>query len=286
DWQADVGASDDGRVGLGEIVFVAGPFTIESLDVEVGSQVGGSAVADISFASEATEGGDVLALEQALLRLGFDDDGAVTVDGVFDEQTRAAVAAWQASIGADDDGVVSPGEVVFLPQSVRISDRLADPGATVNPGTSILATSSYESVVTVDLPASDQAALEEGDRVVIVLPDNTEVSGMVSYKAETATLSSQGGATFDVIVVLDDLAAAEGLDQAPVDVDVVTDRADGVMAVPVTALVALAEGGYAVEVEQADGSTRLVAVDPGMYADGLVEVTSDGLQAGDRVVAP
>ncbi|MBU1494266.1 MAG: peptidoglycan-binding protein [Actinobacteria bacterium] len=286
DWQADVGASDDGRVGLGEIVFVAGPFTIESLDVEVGSQVGGSAVADISFASEATEGGDVLALEQALVRLGFDDDGAMTVDGVFDEQTRAAVIAWQASIGADDDGVVSPGEVVFLPQSVRISDRLADPGATVNPGTSILATSSYESVVTVDLPASDQAALEEGDRVVIVLPDNTEVSGMVSYKAETATLSSQGGATFDVIVVLDDLAAAEGLDQAPVDVDVVTDRADGVMAVPVTALVALAEGGYAVEVEQADGSTRLVAVDPGMYADGLVEVTSDGLQAGDRVVAP
>jgi hypothetical protein len=141
-------------------------------------------------------------------------------------------------------------------------------------------------VVTVDLPASDQAVLEEGDRVVIVLPDNTEVGGTVSYKAETATLSSQGGATFDVVVVLDDLAAAEGLDQAPVDVDVVTDRADGVMAVPVTALVALSEGGYAVEVEQADGSTRLVAVDPGMYADGLVEVASDGLQAGDRVVAP
>jgi hypothetical protein len=140
--------------------------------------------------------------------------------------------------------------------------------------------------VTVDLPASDQAVLEEGDRVVIVLPDNTEVGGTVSYKAETATLSSQGGATFDVTVVLDDLAAAEGLDQAPVDVDVVTGRADGVMAVPVTALVALAEGGYAVQVEQADGTTRLVAVVPGMYAEGLVEVTSDGLQAGDRVVAP
>ena len=58
------------------------------------------------------------------------------------------------------------------------------------------------------------------------------------------------------------------------------------MAVPVTALLALAEGGYAVEVEQADGTTRLVQVDPGMYADGMVEVVSDALQAGNRVVAP
>ena len=74
------------------------------------------------------------------------------------------------------------------------------------------------------------------------------------------------------LAVLDDLSAAEGLDQAPVDVEVITDRADGVMAVPVTALVALAEGGYAVELEQVDGTTRLVAVDPGMYADGLVEI--------------
>jgi multidrug efflux pump subunit AcrA (membrane-fusion protein) len=89
-----------------------------------------------------------------------------------------------------------------------------------------------------------------------------------------------------VVVELDDVAAAAGLDQAPVDVEVITDRADGVMAVPVTALVALAEGGYAVEVEQPDGTTRLVAVDPGMYAEGLVEVASDGLQPGDRVVAP
>jgi Tol biopolymer transport system component len=43
---------------------------------------------------------------------------------------------------------------------------------------------------------------------------------------------------------------------------------------------------YAVEVDNGDGTTRLVAVDPGLYADGLVEVTADGLRPGDRVVAP
>ena len=140
--------------------------------------------------------------------------------------------------------------------------------------------------VTVDLPAAEQAVLEEGDAVVVILPDDTEVTGRVVFKAETASISPQGDATFEVVVELDDVAAAAGLDQAPVDVEVITDRADGVMAVPVTALVALAEGGYAVEVEQPDGTTRLVAVDPGLYADGWVEVDADGLAPGDRVVAP
>ena len=60
---------------------------------------------------------------------------------------------------------------------------------------------------------------------------------------------------------------AAGLDEAPVDVDVVSDSRTQVVAIPVTALVALREGGYAVEVLQADGSTRLVGVEPGFFAD-------------------
>jgi len=60
----------------------------------------------------------------------------------------------------------------------------------------------------------------------------------------------------------------------------------GVMAVPVTALLALTEGGYAVEVDNGDGTTRLIGVDPGLYADNLVEVASSGLQVGDLVVVP
>ena len=71
---------------------------------------------------------------------------------------------------------------------------------------------------------------------------------------------------------------AAGLDQAPVEIEVVTESRTGVMAVPVTALLALAEGGYAVEVDDGDGTTRLVPVDPGLYADNLVEVSADGLQ--------
>ena len=57
-------------------------------------------------------------------------------------------------------------------------------------------------------------------------------------------------------------------------------------AVPVSALVALAEGGYAVEVQQADGTTVLAAVEPGFYADGLVEITDTQVQPGMVVIVP
>ena len=126
-----------------------------------------------------------------------------------------------------------------------------------------------------------------GDRVTVVLPDDTEAGGTVTFVDSVATRNSQSmEVTFEVIVALDDVSVAAGLDQAPVDVEVVTESRTGVMAVPVTALLALAEGGYAVEVDDGDGTTRLVAVDPGLYADNLVEVAADGLQPGDRVVVP
>ena len=57
------------------------------------------------------------------------------------------------------------------------------------------------------------------------------------------------------------------------------------LAVPVEALLALAEGGYAVELAHDDGTTSLVAVELGAFADGWVEVTGD-VAEGDEVVVP
>jgi hypothetical protein len=51
-------------------------------------------------------------------------------------------------------------------------------------------------------------------------------------------------------------------------------------------LLALAEGGYAVEIVSSDGSSHFVAVEAGMYADGYVEVTSADVRAGTMVVVP
>jgi hypothetical protein len=61
-----------------------------------------------------------------------------------------------------------------------------------------------------------------------------------------------------------------------------------VLVVPVDALLALSNGGYAVEVAGPLGIHRLVAVSLGLFddADGMVEATGSGLTAGQRVVVP
>ena len=69
------------------------------------------------------------------------------------------------------------------------------------------------------------------------------------------------------------------------DVEVTAELAEDVLSVPVSALLALVEGGYAIEVPDGDG-TRLIGVDTGMFADGLVEITGDGISEGLEVVVP
>ena len=49
---------------------------------------------------------------------------------------------------------------------------------------------------------------------------------------------------------------------------------------------ALAEGGYAVEIANGDGSTTLVGVELGSFQDGMVEITNGAVSAGQQVVVP
>jgi peptidoglycan hydrolase-like protein with peptidoglycan-binding domain len=285
DWQEAVGLDEDGRVDQADIVIVRGPVTVGALTAAVGDLVQGSLrLGTARGDSGGSEGTDVEQLEAALSRLGFDPG---TIDGVYTTETQAAVLAWQESIGADTDGVVDLGEIVFRPEVVRISENILSVGDNVAGGAPVLGSSSDQVQVTVALPADQQDLLTVDDRVTVVLPDDTEAEGTVTFVDSVATRNSQSmEVTFKVIVALDDVTVAAGLDQAPVDIEVVTDSRTGVMAVPVTALLALAEGGYAVEVDDGGGNIRLAPVDPGMYSDNLVEITASGLQPGDLVVVP
>ena len=60
------------------------------------------------------------------------------------------------------------------------------------------------------------------------------------------------------------------------------------LVVPVDALLALANGGYALEEIGSKGVHRLIAVTLGLFDDaaGLVQVNGSGLAAGQRVVVP
>jgi multidrug efflux pump subunit AcrA (membrane-fusion protein) len=69
-----------------------------------------------------------------------------------------------------------------------------------------------------------------------------------------------------------------------VEVYVTTETRKGVLAVPVSALLALKEGGYAVETVDAAGRHQLVAVRLGVFSGGMVEVSGSGPRAGTKVV--
>ena len=90
--------------------------------------------------------------------------------------------------------------------------------------------------------------------------------------------------TVPVTIDLDPAADLPDLDAAPVTVSVVTERHEDVLTVPVNALLALLEGGYAVERVAADGTRAYVATETGLFEDGRVEVAGDGLAEGDAVV--
>lgn len=237
--------------------------------------------------SSGVDGRDVRQLQRNLLALGSDDGGDLEVTGEFDPDTAEAVRDWQEDLGVEPTGIVELGDVVFTPGARRMGAHTLVVGSGVAPGAQVASTTSLERVVTLDLEASDQDLVSEGDRVQVELPSGDRVNGRiedVGTVAETDPDNPDAQPTVEVSVRL--LRRVEtDLDEAPVDVDVETSRATDVLSVPVQALLALAEGGYAVEVVDSPSRTHLVGVETGTFADGFVEVSGDGLDQGLEVVS-
>jgi peptidoglycan hydrolase-like protein with peptidoglycan-binding domain len=234
------------------------------------------------------DGPDVQQLEQNLVALGYDPDHDITVNDHYSWATRAAVKRWQRARGLAQTGRFTTGmPAVFLPWAVRVKTVEASVGGQASPGGPVSTVTSDRHQVTVDLDVSQQSYVKQGDRVQVTLPNGRKVKGRigeVGRVAETSGSGQQQTTTIPVTVKLDNPKAGGRLDQAPVDVYVTTQTRKGVLAVPVAALLALTEGGYAVETVDAAGQHRLVAVRLGVFTDGLVEVAGAGLRAGMRVV--
>ncbi len=114
----------------------------------------------------------------------------------------------------------------------------------------------------------------------VELPSGELVAATVSDVGAAETDEASGSTTLPVTLTM--AGAPDVADGTPVEVHVEVAAAEGVLAVPVEALLALAEGGYAVEM--VDGATtRLVGVEVGVFADGFVEIAGD-IDAGASVV--
>jgi peptidoglycan hydrolase-like protein with peptidoglycan-binding domain len=261
-----------------------------------------------------SDGADVRQLEQNLKRLGYTRKGD-KINGHWDDNTTAAVKRWQHKAGLPVDGRIDFGEIVFLPEALRVTEIASPLGSTVGQGGPVMSGTSNRRVVSFKLDAADRSIVEVGKPVQVELPDGSSVLGRISSVGRVAeTVTDERGnttSTVAVTIALDDPTAAGDLDQASVTVTIVRSSRENVLAVPINALLALREGGYAVEVVDGGGSdsvaapsagpaasdsagasaapgsrTHLVRVEPGLFDNGNVEITATGIQPGDLVVVP
>ena len=234
-----------------------------------------------SLGAGVDDGTDVLHVEYVLAALGYAEEHDLTVDEEWTSATTEAVEDFQADHGQDDDGRIDLGEVVFIDGPVRVDavagtlgQRASEAGIEVT---------SPERSVHVDLAVDDADLLAVGDAVEVELPTGEVLAATVATIGAAEVDEADGSSTLPVTLTV---AGADNVaDRSPVDVLVEIEAAEDVLAVPVEALLALAEGGYAVERASADGTTELVAVEVGVFADGMVEVVGD-LEPGDQVVVP
>ncbi len=241
------------------------------------------------MAEGMSDGPDVRQLEENLVALGHASEADLTVDEKYTAATAAAVRRWQKATGVEQNGVVELGQAVFLPGAIRVSEVKAEKGASAGPGTPVLAATTTTRVVMVDLDAAKQSLARVGDKVEVRLPGGRTTTGVIASVGSVAQTKGQGDDAKQVVpvtVTLDDPSATGTLDQAPVLVAVTSDSRKSVLAVPVNALLALAEGGYGVRVLDGSPSGRIVPVTTGLFARGLVEVTGEGLQEGMPVEVP
>jgi hypothetical protein len=242
--------------------------------------------------ASADDGRDIYELERNLVALGYDPDRRMAIDDAWGWATTAAVKRWQDDLGLPKTGAVELGQIAFLPGPRRVGQARTTPGAPLQPGGEVLETTSTRRVVTVDLDADKRALVSKGDRVTVELPDGRPVHGTiasVSRVAESETdpeSGQQSDPTIPVEIRLARSAKTGGLDQTPVDVSLERERVKHALTVPVSALLALARGGYAVEVVGAGGVTHLVRVQLGMFADGFVQVSGKEIKQGMKVVVP
>ncbi|HEY3727446.1 MAG TPA: peptidoglycan-binding domain-containing protein [Solirubrobacteraceae bacterium] len=244
-WQRTLGLPATGQILLGQVVFEPGPIRVTSVTASVGTSIGGG-----GGASTGGAGGD----------------------------------GGTGGAGGGGGG-----------------------------GATVLTATSAAPVVAVQLDVTEEYLVKRGDTVSVVLPNGTStVPGRIQTVGNVATCpggvgtglgNATGGGTADqspcassgsgtsstptvtVTIRLQRTPPGAKLDQAPVNVNITSHTARNVLAVPVTALLALQGGGYGVDVVTVRGS-RLVGVTTGLYSNTLVQISGQGIAAGTRVQVP
>jgi len=247
-------------------------------------------------------GPDVAQLDRNLIALGYATGLFSTPGREFTWATSLAVERWQRATGLPVTGQVELGRVLFLPGRVLVGAADTAPGDPAAPGTAPYQVTTATRVVTVPLDPGNAPRVTLGERVRIMLPSGAVTPGVITAMGPPPPPAASGGpagsspagssvggspqsaaATVLTVAPLHPWRTGKGPD-VPVQVSLTTESATGVLAVPVSALLALQGGGYGLEVVEPSGAHRLVAVRTGIFAGSRVQVSGAGITAGTRVV--
>ncbi|MFI9641111.1 efflux RND transporter periplasmic adaptor subunit [Micromonospora sp. NPDC051925] len=192
-----------------------------------------------------------------------------------------AIKAWQRHLELPASGELTIGSVLVLPAAVRVSALSAQVGA---PATGeLLATTSTSKVITVLADQSEAATVDNGDHATVVLSDGTTTPARVT-SVGTALQTQDGGdpssPKLTLTLVLDQPSKLKQVDSADLQISFAAQTHKQVLTVPISALLALQEGGYALQTP----AGALIAVKTGIFADGQVEVSGTDVTEGLIVV--
>jgi hypothetical protein len=227
------------------------------------------------------QGPDVTVVAENLRALGYH----VASGSVFTQALSDAVKAWQKKAGMAPTGTLGVGQIVVFSGAVRVNAIQAQLGDSA--AEPVLAVTPTDKVITVPVAATNLTGITTGNKVTITLPSSQQVPGTVGAISQSIQGNNQPNdpgsppppPNVNVTISTDDPADVANLAAAPVQVTFTTSGKNNVLAVPVTALLALRGGGYALQLP--DG--KLIAVQTGLFANGEVEVSGPGVTEGLRV---
>ncbi len=189
----------------------------------------------------------------------------------------------------------SPTYALASTTSIIVGSYITSVGSLVGANSQMYNISSTGIEVVFQIEASDQDMVSLGDIVQVELPSEEKIDASISFIDQVVT-QSQNGDFIEVKLEIANVEAFKVYDQAPVDVFVTSEVSKDVLYVPVNALLALAEGGYALEVYSGNSEanvfngisgvdTTYVRVEIGVFTEGFVEV-SGNINEGMLVVVP
>jgi peptidoglycan hydrolase-like protein with peptidoglycan-binding domain len=233
---------------------------------------------------------------------GLGEDGKVQLGRIVFLPGAQRVASVTASLGQALPGTPASGSSSAGGSSSSSPGGGAGSSAGGAASAVLTATSNHQ-VVTVQLETSKQTEAAAGEHVEVTLPSGAVAHGTISRVGRVAQTSSQSGssngpsnggnstggagaapqATVPITIQLRGASGLGALDQAPVTVAFALASRHDVLAIPVSALLATAGGGYAVDLVNANHTTTRLPVTAGAFAGGYVEVSGAGITAGMQI---